>query len=30
MYIWSPKTSRSQKSRMLRREDHHYGTTKGK
>ncbi|CAN0881287.1 hypothetical protein LINGRAHAP2_LOCUS14147 [Linum grandiflorum] len=30
MYIRSPKTSRSQKSQMLRREDHCNGTTKGK
>ncbi|CAN0915360.1 hypothetical protein LINGRAHAP2_LOCUS29087 [Linum grandiflorum] len=29
MYIRSPKTSRSQKSQMLRREDHHNGKTKG-
>ncbi|CAN0843474.1 hypothetical protein LINGRAHAP2_LOCUS3869 [Linum grandiflorum] len=30
MYIRSPKTSRSQKSQMLRREDHRNGTIKGK
>ncbi|CAN0836808.1 hypothetical protein LINGRAHAP2_LOCUS1612 [Linum grandiflorum] len=28
MYIWSPKTSRSQKNQMLRREDHRNGRTK--